>query len=73
MLRKEPTQFGINVRYLREQYGMTRQELAEDSGLSASTLNFVENGYTKPSHDTILSLSDYFEISIDHLMRGELD
>jgi len=48
--------------------------LAADLGLATrSHLDRIESGENKPSADLILKIADYFGVSIDRLMRDELD
>ncbi len=64
--------FGEKVRALRKQRGVSLRVLAADLGLAThSHLDRIEAGENKPSADLILKIADYFEVSIDRLMRDE--
>jgi transcriptional regulator with XRE-family HTH domain len=64
--------FGEKVRTLRKQRGLSLRKLASELGLSThSHLDRIESGQSKPSADLILKIADFFEVSIDDLMRDE--
>jgi len=66
--------FGEKVRTLRKQRGLSLRVLAADLGLAThSHLDRIESGENKPSADLILKIADYFGVSIDRLMRDELE
>lgn len=66
--------FGEKLRTLRKRRGLSLRKLASALGLAThSHLDRIESGQSKPSADLILKIADYFEVSIDRLMRDELD
>lgn len=45
--------FGIRVRLLRDQQGITQEQLAERTGRAVDTVSLIERGINWPSIDTI--------------------
>ena len=43
------TEYAAWIKNLREEYGMTQQEMADDLGVTRSTLSYVERGIRQPS------------------------
>lgn len=65
--------FGGNVKFLRERRKLSQESLAETLGLSRSKLSALENGHTKaPQPEDYLTLSEYFKISVDNLLKVDL-
>ena len=62
---------GTRVRAFRVKNGMTLQELALKSGLSASMLSTVERGQTSPSVGTLHALAEAFGVSLNALFVRE--
>lgn len=65
---------GEKVRALRKQRGMTLKELALTLGFpSHSYLSEIEPGKKKPNTEMIIKIADTFGVSVDRLVRDELD
>ena len=65
--------FGIHVRKLREQKGMSQQQLAYEADIHQKTIQKIETARTNPSFDTLLSLSEGMAISLSELMDFKLE
>jgi transcriptional regulator with XRE-family HTH domain len=65
--------FGEKLKILRLQKGLTTRQLAFFLHTTNSQISRVENGLRKPSAELILQTADYFNVSLDQLMRDELD
>ena len=61
-----------NVRKLRKMYGMTKGQLAEAIGVSPNTIAKLEWEITEPRFYTFRALAEYFEISMDDLVYGNI-
>ena len=61
-----------NVRKLRKMYGMTKGQLANAIGVSPNTIAKLEWEITEPRFYTFRALAEYFEISMDDLVYGEI-
>jgi XRE family transcriptional regulator, fatty acid utilization regulator len=60
--------FGMKVRELRKQRGLSFAELSQSCGLSVSYLNEIERGKKYPKSDKILALAKALDVSYDHLV-----
>ena len=66
--------FGAKLKVLRIQHGMSLRQLATELGLAThSYLDRIERGESSPSPELILKIADYFGVSLEALMRDELD
>ncbi len=65
--------FGMKVRELRKQRGLSFAQLSKASGLSVSYLNEIERGKKYPKSDKILALAEALEVSYDHLVSLKLN
>ena len=63
--------FSEKLMQLRRQCGISQERLATDLGLVKSTISMYEKDKRKPSFEVLKSLSDYFHVSTEELMRGE--
>jgi transcriptional regulator with XRE-family HTH domain len=50
---------------------ITQLKVAMDLSISREVISYYENGKRSPDVDTLLSLSNYFNVSIDYLIKGE--
>lgn len=55
---------------LRRKKGLTQETLAETLGLSRQAIARWENGTSIPDVNNLIALSDFFHVSIDHLLRS---
>ena len=61
---------GERINGLRTARRMTRQQLAEHIGLSVDALRKIETGVNGAKIDTLVSIADVFEVSLDYLVSG---
>lgn len=66
-------QIGNNLKQLRKRLKRSQEEVAQDLGLTRSTYSGYENGVAQPNLEVLVACSDYFKISIDDLVRKELE
>lgn len=66
-------EFKDRLKMLREEKGMTQEELARRLGLEErSTISHWEKGRQGPSRDLLVKLSQIFEVPVDYLV-GNMD
>lgn len=58
------------IRELRKQRGMTMKELGKVIGVAESTVSQYELGRRQPDNETLLTLGEFFEVSVDYLLGG---
>lgn len=66
-------QIGNNLKLLRKRTKRSQEEVAQDLGLTRSTYSGYENGVAQPNLEVLVACSDYFKISIDELVRKDLE
>jgi transcriptional regulator with XRE-family HTH domain len=54
---------------LREQRGITQEQLAFDAGLTASALSRIERGLNNPGWMTVRRLAAALDVTLVHLAR----
>lgn len=54
---------------LRTQAGISQQRLADDLNLSRRAISLWETGRRTPDIQSVL-LADYFQVSLDYLVKG---
>lgn len=64
--------FGLKIKHLRQQKGLSFAELSEKSGLSVSYLNEIEKGKKYPKEDKILTLAAALEVQAGSLTEAAL-
>ena len=66
--------FGEKLRILRKQHGMTLKNLADELGFSShGSVGDLESGRKKPSLEVVIKTSRIFGVSVDQLVKDELD
>lgn len=61
-----------NIKTLRNKAGWSQQVLADQLGMGRSTLAEYERGKTEPNIDTLIKLTELFNISLDQLICKNL-
>lgn len=64
---------GKRIAELRKSKGLTQQELAERLNLSNKTISKWETGAGSPDISNLLILAEALNVSVDELLRGELE
>lgn len=55
---------------LRKDAGLSQQRLADDLNLSRRAISLWETGRRTPDVQSVLLLADYFQVSLDYLVKG---
>ncbi len=64
---------GNRIKKLRAESGMSQDDLAEKVFVSRQTVSNWENGKTYPDINSLLLLSETFKVSLDVLIKGDLN
>lgn len=64
-------ELGRAIKRRREETKMSLRDLADKTGVSASTLSRIENGTGKPDADNIARLTNWLDMPIDRVMKGK--
>ena len=59
------------LKKLRSQKGVSQQVVADYLEITRQAYSNYENGNRDPDNETLLKLAEYFEVSVDYLLRGE--
>jgi len=62
-------ELGGAVRRRREERGLSLRDVADQTGVSASTLSRIENGTGKPDADNIARLASWLNMPIERVMH----
>ena len=60
--------FGTRLADIRRQHNMTQNDIADRLNISAQAVSKWENDLTSPDIDTLVKLSDIFDITVDELL-----
>ena len=61
--------FSENLKMLRLQNNVTQQDIAKLCKTTTATVSRWENGVNEPDIYNLILLADYFEITIDELVK----
>ena len=64
---------GNNLKLLRKRKGESQEETASNLGLTRSSYSGYENGVAEPNLETLIKCSEYFDVSLDRLIKEDLD
>lgn len=59
----------MRLKELRKERGITQLKLAMDLGLNQNTVSRYETGKREADYKTLISLADYFDVSVDYLLE----
>lgn len=57
-----------NLKWLRKEYGISQQRLADVLFVTQTSINKYENHGTEPEIEILKRMADYFETTIDYLV-----
>ena len=60
--------FGVRLKSLREEKGVTQKEIAELLGKTSRHYQDMESGKINVPGLTLIKLADYFNVSLDYLV-----
>lgn len=66
-------ELGNQIKYYRSEKELSQEELADRVYVSRQTISNWENNKNYPDINSIVLLSEVFEISIDNLIRGDVE
>lgn len=58
------------IKELRDQEGISQEELAHRAGLSRTGMGFVETGKRWPRLDTLMKVAQGLNVTVDELLKG---
>ena len=64
--------FGLRLIEIRKKANISQEELAELLDVSRQSISKWENDKAYPEMTRLIFISDYFKVSLDYLMRGEV-
>lgn len=66
----EENTLGKNIRYIRKSFKLSQYEFAEKLGVSRSTIQHWEMGYSIPDIPAIIKIKKIFNVSYDEIIDG---
>jgi XRE family transcriptional regulator, fatty acid utilization regulator len=60
---------GVQLRQIREERGLTVEELAQESGVSATTIRVMERGAREARGDTVAKLARSLGLTFDEVWK----
>jgi transcriptional regulator with XRE-family HTH domain len=63
---------GENLKLLRKRKGVSQEEIAADLGLTRSSYSGYENGVAEPNIETLIKISEYYDISLDKFIKRDM-
>lgn len=64
-------EFGERLKELRKKKRMTQEELGKVINVSKVSISGYETGSRSPDRETLVSLADFFDVSVDFLLGRE--
>lgn len=64
---------GNNIQRMRKEANLSQEDLAEKFNVSRQTISNWENGKSYPDLETVVNISDSFNISLDILLKEDLE
>ena len=64
-------ELGKRIIEIRKQHGLTQEEFAERYHVTRQTISNWENGKSSPDLETLVSMSEDFNVSLDAMLKGD--
>jgi transcriptional regulator with XRE-family HTH domain len=71
-VENEQIMIGDNLKLLRKRKKVSQEEIAQDLGLTRSSYSGYENGVAEPNLQTLMKFSEYYNLSLDKLIKRDL-
>lgn len=62
---------GCFLKKLRQEKGVTQEQLAEDFGVSSRTVSRWETGTNMPDITILVQIAEYYDVDINEILNGE--
>ena len=62
-------ELGKRIIEIRKQHGLTQEEFAERYHVTRQTISNWENGKSSPDLETLVSMSEDFNVSLDAMLK----
>lgn len=63
---------GMRIAKLRKSKDLTQEQLAELLNIGKSTLAMYETDKREPASEVLIKIADFFNVTIDYLLRGDV-
>ena len=60
--------FSERIQKLRKEKRLTQEEISHKLGISRTTYSGYERGTSEPDFKTLISIADFFEVTLDYLI-----
>lgn len=70
MTNSAPAQFGVHLRELRRQRGLSQERLAELAGLHRTYLGGIERGERNVSLNNLVAIANALDLSLSAMFEG---
>ncbi len=64
--------FAVNLKTLRNEKKLSQSQLAKELGVSNGMISFWENNIYEPTATNIITIANFFNVSIDDLLLTEI-
>ena len=64
-------ELGRRIAKIRKEHDLTQERLAEICSVTRQTISNWENGKSYPDLETLVLISDTFDVSLDALLKGD--
>ena len=71
VIKMELTKIGQFIAELRKEHGYTQEQLGDKIGVTNKTISRWETGMYLPPADTLLMISELFDVSINEILSGK--
>lgn len=65
--------FGKNIKLLRQRKKRSQEDVAQTIGVKRTSLSGYENGTVEPPYRVLLKISEYYNLSIDKMVKYDLN
>ena len=66
------SRFSLNLKRLRNDYGLTQEELGKILDITKSQISFYETGISRPNTDLLARIAQYFNVPLTQLVESSI-
>ncbi len=64
---------GEKIKRLRKESNLSQGQLALKTGMDARRISKYENNINLPTTETLIKIAEYFNVSLDYLVKTDID
>lgn len=63
---------GARLKALRKERHLTQEDVAVEIGIKRNYISEIENGKELPGRETLAAFADFYDVTVDYILKGDI-